>query len=76
MSLLDPGGGDEGPREVLGDVDTQKLEAGDTLNLCPADMDRGVCAIILLSVVHNELFGLLGVESQAVDGEPRWTSSL
>ena len=34
MNLLDQGGGVEGPREVPGDVDTQKLEAGDTLNLC------------------------------------------
>ena len=42
VSLLDQGGGVEGPREILGDVDTQKLEAGDTLNLHPIDKDGGV----------------------------------
>ena len=46
MSLLDQGGDVEDPREVLGDVDTQKLEAGDVLNLRPIDTDGGVCAII------------------------------
>ena len=46
MSLLHQGGGVESPREVLGDVDTQKLEAGDTLNRHSVDTDGGVCAII------------------------------
>ena len=46
-------------------MDTQELEAGDTLNLRPIDMDGGVCATFLPEV-HNELFGLLGVESQVV----------
>ena len=40
VSLLDQGGGVESPREVLGDVNTQKLEAGDTLNI------RSICAMI------------------------------
>ena len=35
VSLLDQGRGVEGPREVLRDVDSQKLEAGDTLHLSP-----------------------------------------
>ena len=35
-----------------------------TFNLCPIDTDGGTCAIIWLSVVQNELFGLLSVESQ------------
>ena len=60
MSLLDQGGGVEGPREILGDVDTQELKAGDTLNLRPVDADGGVCSSFLPEV-HNELFGLLGV---------------
>ena len=71
VSLLDQIGGVEDPREVLGDVDTQKLEAGDTLNLCSIVTDGCVCAIIWLSIVHSELFGLLGVASQVVVGTPR-----
>ena len=35
VRLLDQDGDVRGPREVLGDVDTQKLEAGYKLNLCP-----------------------------------------
>ena len=50
-------------------MDTQELEAGDTLNLRPVDTDGGVCATFLPEV-HNELFGLLGVESQVVVGAP------
>ena len=46
VSLLDQGGGVEGPREVPGDVDTQKLKAGDTLNLHLIDSDGGVSALI------------------------------
>ena len=41
MSLLDQSQGVEGPREVPGDVDTQKLEAADTV-LRPFGRD-GVC---------------------------------
>ena len=41
MSLLDQSGGAECPREVLGDVDTQKLEAGDTVKLRPSGTDGG-----------------------------------
>src|SRR4029434_6662528 len=65
VCFLYQGFGVEGPREVLRDVDTQELEAGDTLNLHPVDMDGDVCASFLPEV-HNELFGLLGVESQVV----------
>ena len=50
VSLLDQGGGVEGPREILGDVDTQELKAGDTLNLCPVDLDGGVCSSFLPEV--------------------------
>ena len=50
-------------------MDTQELEAGDTLDLRPVDEDGGVCAT-LLPEVHNELFGLLGVESQVVVSAP------
>ena len=69
VCLLDQGWGVEGPREVLRDVDTQELEAGDTLNLRSVDMDGGVCATCLPEV-NNEIFGLLGVESQVVVGAP------
>src|SRR4029434_6126552 len=69
VCFLYQGFGVEGPREVLRDVDTQELEAGDTLNLHPVDMDGDVCASFLPKV-HNELFGLLGVESQVFVGAP------
>ena len=46
MSLLDQGGGAEGPREVLGDVDTQKLKAGNIPNRRSIVTDGGVFAII------------------------------
>ena len=36
-------------------MDTQELEAGDTLNLRTVDTDGGVCATFLPEV-HNELF--------------------
>src|SRR4029434_2563836 len=45
----------------------QEFKAGDTLHLRPVDMDGGVRATFLPEV-HNELFGLLGVESQVVVG--------
>ena len=48
---------------------TQELKAGNTLNFRPVDMEGCVCAT-LLPEVHNELFGLLGVESQVVVGTP------
>ena len=54
VSLLDQGGGVEGPREVLGDVDTQKLEAGDMPHRHTVDTDGGVCGIIWLFVVHSK----------------------
>ena len=50
-------------------MDTQELEVGDTLNHRPVDMDGGVCATFLPEV-HNELFGLICVESQVVVGAP------
>src|SRR4029434_4217821 len=46
------------------------LKAGNTLNLRPVDTDGGVCATFGLPEVHNELFDLLGVESQFVVGAP------
>ena len=46
VRLLDQDGDVRGPTKALRDVDTQKLEAGDMLNLCPVDMDGGVCAIV------------------------------
>ena len=49
-------------------MDTQELKAGDTFNLHPVDTDGGVCATFGPPEVHNELFGLLGVEGQVVVG--------
>ena len=43
---FDQGGGFEGPRQVLGDVETQKLEAGDTLNLCFVDTDEMISELL------------------------------
>ena len=61
MSLLDQGRGADGPGEVLRNVDPQKPKAGDTLNLCSVDVEMGVCATFRLSVVHDDLFCLLGL---------------
>ncbi len=64
VCLLDQSRILEGPREVLRDVDTQKLKPGDTFNLCLIDTGGDVHATFGLPEVHNELFGLLGVEGQ------------
>ena len=71
MCLFDQGGGVEGPGEVFRDVDSQELEAGDTLYLCPVDVEGGVCATLGLPEVHDDLLGILGVEGQVVGGAPR-----
>ena len=41
LRLLDRGLGVEGPRGILGDVDTKEVKAGNTFNLCPLDMNGG-----------------------------------
>lgn len=50
-------------------MDTQKIEAGDTLNPRPIYTDWAVCAIGL-SEVQSNLFGLVGVEGQVAIGTP------
>lgn len=47
-------------------MDIQKLEAGDTFNLCPIDADGGVYAALGLSKVDNVL-----VLREVVDSAPR-----
>ncbi|KAK3526608.1 hypothetical protein QTP70_030747 [Hemibagrus guttatus] len=54
------------PRQILRDVDTQELKAGDTLYFRPVDVDRGVSAAVRFPEVHNELFGLHGTEGQSL----------
>lgn len=59
VRLLDQSGGAEGPWEVLGNVHTQKLEAGDTLNLCSVDTDGGgvpFAELQFLVLLHGLLF--------------------
>ena len=72
VSLLDKGGGVEGLRNVLGDVDTQKPDAGDTLNLHSIDTDGGVCAI-MSSLVFFVLRAKVLLAHHTVKC---WTSSL
>ncbi len=67
VCLLDQSRILEGPREVLRDVDTQKLKPGDTFNLYLIDTGGDVRATFGLPEVHNELFGPLGVEGQVLD---------
>ena len=52
-------------------MDTQEFEAGDSLDLRPVDKDGGVRTSSSLPEVHDELFGLLGVECQVVISTPR-----
>jgi hypothetical protein len=66
MSLLDQGGGVDGPGEVLRDVDPQKPKTGDTLSLRSFDAEGGVRVTFRPPVVHDHLFCLLGVEGQVV----------
>ena len=64
VSLLDHSGGVEGQTEVLGDVDTQKLEAGDTLSLRSVDTDGGCVSfegLQFLVLLHGLLFSTLEV---------------
>ena len=66
VCLLDQGCDVGGPGEVLRDVDSKELEAGDTFNPLPIDMDRAVCAYFVPSEVHDDLFSLACVEGQVV----------
>ena len=66
MSLLDQGGGVDGPAEVLRDVDPQKPKTGDMLSLRSVDAEGGVRSTFRPPVVPDHLFCLLGVEGQVV----------
>ena len=61
VSLLDKAGGVGGPGQVFRDVGPQELEAGDTLNDHPIDVDGCMHASFLLPEVHDELLGFAGV---------------
>ena len=49
-----------GPREVVGEVDSQEPEARNTFHLHTVNVDGGVRAAPGLPEVYNELLGLLG----------------
>ena len=64
VSLLYQDGGVQRSRKILGEVDPQELEAGDTLDLSSVDLDESVFASIGSPEVHDDLLGLLGVSYQ------------
>ena len=65
VSLLDQLGAVGRPGEILGDVDSQELEAAHTLHSRPLIVD-GWMWVSIPPVVHDELLGLLGVKQQVV----------
>ena len=70
VCLLDQGCDVGGPGEVLRDVDSKELKAGDTLDLLPIHMDRAVCAYSVPSGVQDDLFSRACVEGQVVVAAP------
>uniref|UniRef100_A0A3Q3FPB4 Bcl-2 Bcl-2 homology region 1-3 domain-containing protein n=1 Tax=Labrus bergylta TaxID=56723 RepID=A0A3Q3FPB4_9LABR len=70
MSLLNQTGGVSGPGEVLCDVGPQELEAGDTFNSHPVDVNGVVRASSFSPEVHDDLLRLAGVEEQVVVSTP------
>ncbi len=69
MSLLDKAGGVCGPGQVLRDVGSQELEAGDTIINHPVNVDGVMRAWFLLPEVHNKLL-CLGVKEQVIVSAP------
>ena len=69
MSLLDQLGAAGRPGEILGDVDSQELEAVHMLHQHPLDVD-GCTWVSIPPEVHHELLGLLGIEQQVVGVAP------
>ena len=65
VGLLDKFGAAGRPGQVLGDVDTQELEAVHTLHRRPLDVDVWMW-VSVPPEVHDELLGLLGVQLQVV----------
>ena len=70
VSLFYQDGGVQRPRKILGEVDPQELEAGDTLDLNSLDLDGSVCVSIGSPEVHDDLLGLLCVYGQVVISAP------
>ena len=70
MSLLDQAGGVCGPGQVLRDGGSQELEAGDTFNNHPVNVDGVMRASFLLPEVHNELLCFTGVKEQVIVSAP------
>ena len=66
MSCLYQAGGVGGPGQVLRDVGLQELEAGDSLDGHPVDVDGIMRASSLLPEVHNELLGFAGAKEQVI----------
>ncbi len=59
-----------GPGQVLRDVGSQELEAGDTFNNHPVNVDGVMRAFFLLPEVHNKLLCLTGVKEQVTVSAP------
>ncbi|KAF0039232.1 hypothetical protein F2P81_007467 [Scophthalmus maximus] len=70
VGLLNQTGGVSGPGEVLCDVGPQELEAGDTFNSHPVDVNGIVRASSFSPEVHDELLRLAGVEEQVIVSTP------
>ena len=58
------------PAEVIGDVNSQELEARDTLHFTASDVQQGVWVVSAPPVVYDELLGLLGLDGQVVVSTP------
>ncbi|XP_051558545.1 uncharacterized protein LOC127443737 [Myxocyprinus asiaticus] len=65
MSLLHNDFSVDGPCEFLSDVDTQELEAADSLHWCSIDGD-GTVFSVFSSEVHHKLLCLTDVEGEVV----------
>ncbi len=63
------------PCQVLGDVDTEVLEAAHPLHRGPADHKRSVGLLLSLPEVYNQLFGFAHVQRETVVLAP-WCKSL
>ncbi len=54
------------PRQVLGDVHTDVLEAAHPLHRCPTDHKRSVGPLRSLPEVHDQLFNFAHVKRETV----------
>ena len=64
-----------GPGQVVGDLDTQKLEALDHFHFVPVDVDRGMFSTALAEV-NDYLLRFIDIEGEIIVGGSKFLNSI